>query len=237
VISYEDYTSLMKSRSKNLLALLLIFIASAFLIGKAALELVDRTPTPAELLQPLTASQRQCVEKIIDGNTLISLTQQSPGNNFVLGYTGNKDLHVAVFSEDSQHMCHTEFKEKVFDCYEAYLDEYCGNFTLRLQKVETVELTGSAPAEMYVWFDILGVDRRSGARHQFYVRQPNDSLEMVLELKLCAGLSSVKIDNGLSKFIATDDIVCDTTPGRKEYIEYALPNGTPQKLRDDFDPL
>jgi hypothetical protein len=227
----------MKSRSKNLFALLLIFITSTCLIGVVALSLANRMPTPVELLQPFTASQRQCVEQIIDGNTLISLTQQSPENNFVLGYTGNKDLHVAIFREDSQHKCHTEFKEKVFDCYEAYLDEYCGNFALRLQKVEAVELTGGAPAETYVWFDILGVDRRSGARHQFYVRQPNDSLEMVLELKLCAGLSSVEIDNGLSRIIATDDIVCDMTSGRKEYIEYVLPNGTPQKLRDDFDPL
>lgn len=231
----------MKSRSKNLVPLFLIFLASAFLIGIAALWLAiwlaNRTPTRAELLQPLTAAQRQCVEQIINGHTLIYASQQSSDNKLVLGYSGDNDLYVAVISEDPQNTCRTEFNKKVFDCYEAYLNEYCADYTLRLQKVENVELTGGAPAEMYIWFDILRLDKRSGARHQFYVRHPDDSLEMVLELKLCVGLSSVEIDNGLAKIIATDDIVCDMTPRRKEYIEYALPNGTPQKLRDDFDPL
>ncbi len=227
----------MKSRAKYLFIVGLIIIASAFLICLATLGMTDRTPTPAELLQPLTASQRQCVEQIVNGYTLIYASQQASKNNLVLGYTGDKDLYVAVIDEVPMNACHVEFNEKVFDCYTNYLPEYCINYKLRLQKVEAVELTGDAPAEMYVWFDTVGLGRRSGARHQFYVEQPDGSFRMALELKLCTGLSSVEIDDGLREIIATDDVACNMSHGKKEYIEYALPNGTPQKLRDDFDPL
>jgi hypothetical protein len=232
----------MESRSKNLFPLFLIFLASAFLIGIAvlwlALWLVDRTPTPAELLQPLTASHRQCVEQIVNGHTLIYAAQQSPEDKLVLGYTGDKDLFVAVIDEGPDNACHTEFNEKVFDCYQSYLPEYCTNYKLRLQKAETAELTGDAPAEMYVWFEVQGVGRRNGARYQFYVKQSDSSFKMALELRLCAGLSSLEINKDSQKIIATDDMGCYMSfQGRKEYIEYVLPKGTPQKLRDDFDPF
>jgi hypothetical protein len=232
----------MKSRSKNLFPLFLIFLASAFLIGIAALWLAmwlgNRTPTSAELLQPLTASQRQCVEQIVNGHTLIYVSQQSPENKLVLGYTEDKELYVAVVNEEPDNVCHTEFNEKVFDCYQSYLPEYCTDSRLRLQKVEAVELTGDTPAEMYVWFDVLGVGRRNSAKHQFYVEQSDSSFRMVLELRLCVDLGSLEINKDLRKIIATDDMGCFMFfQGKKEYIEYTLLNGTPQKLRDDFDPI
>ena len=239
-VLHENCLSIMKLRSKNLFPLLLIFIASAFLLGIAALWLANRTPTPAELLQPLTASQRRCAEQIVDGHTLIYASQQLPDNKLVLGYTGDKDLFVAVLNEEPDNACHVEFNEKVFDCYKAYVAKHCTDLSARLQKVEAVELTGNAPAEMYVWFDVLGIGAgaRGDAKHQFYVKQSGGSFDLALELRLCVNLSSLEIDKDLRKIIATDDLVCDEFPGgRKEYIEYALPKGTPQPLRDDFDPF
>jgi hypothetical protein len=232
----------MKSRSKNLVPLFLIFLASACLIGLAALWLAtwltNRTPTTEELLQPLTAAQRQCVQQIVNGRTLIYTSQQLPENKLVLGYTGDKDLYVAVVNEGPDSACNTEFNEKVFDCYQSYLHEYCTNYRLSLQKVESVELTGDAPVEVYVWFDIQGISRRSGGRYQFYVKQSDGSFKMALELRLCAGLSSLEINRDSQKIIATDDMGCYMSfQGRKEYIEYILPKGTPQKIRDDFDPF
>ena len=229
----------MKSRAKYLLIACLIIIASAFLICVAALWLADRTPTSDELLQPLTTSQRRCVEQIINGHTLIYSSKQISENKLVLGYTEDKDLYVAVISEDPTNACRIEFNEKVFDCYSNYLPKYCTNYKLRLQKVEPVELTGDPPAEMYVWFDVLGIGAgaRGDAKHQFYVKQSDGSFKLALELRLCVNLSSLEIDKDLRKIIATDDLVCDEFPGRKEYIEYALPKGTPQPLKDTFDPL
>jgi hypothetical protein len=225
-------------KTKSWWAIALGLAAIVLLSCVIAWWLNDRTPTPAELLQPLTVSQRQCVEQIINGRTLIYLTQHSFGDSVAVGYTGDNDLYVAVISEDQSNGCHTEYNEKVFDCYQHYLPEYCTNNKLRLQKVEAVELTGDATAEMYVWVDVQGVGRRSNAKHQFYVRQSDGSFTMVLELRLCAGLGSVEINKDSQKIIATDDMNCYMFfQGRKEYIEYILPKGTPQKLRDDFDPL
>ncbi len=238
-MSWDDRTSQMTLKPKFVIAFVLVIIASASAVCAAVLWLSDRTPTPDELLRPLTTSQRQCAEQIVKGHTLIYSLQQISENKLVLGYTGDKDFYVAVINEELNNACHVEFNEKVFDCYKSYLPEYCTDYKLRLQKVETVELTGDAPAEIYVWFDVLGMNfgGRGDAKHQFYVKQSDGAFSLALELRLCVDLSSLEIDRNLRKIIATDDLVCDEFPGRKEYIEYILPEGTPQKLRDDFDPL
>jgi hypothetical protein len=98
-----------------------------------------------------------------------------------------------------------------------------------------VELTGSPPEEIYVWFDISGMGNHSGAKHKFYVKQSDDSFEAILTLRLCVPWSSLVIDNESRDIVATTSVVCDMGFGRAEHIRYSLLDGTPRKLEDWFD--
>ncbi len=203
-----------------------------------ALWLKNRTPTTIELLQPLSPVQRDCAKQILDGNNLIFIEQQAHSNNVAIGYVVNQDFYTAIFSASQSGDCRIEFNEKAFDCYDYYLAEYCHTdySGLKPHKIEQVELTGSPPLEVYVWFDVLGLGGRGAAKHRFFVEQADGSFKPILTLNLCRDLNSLEIKSDSQTISATDDLVCDEFEGRKEHIDYSLLNGTAKPLHDWLDP-
>jgi hypothetical protein len=197
----------------------------------------NRTKSTIELLWPLSSTQRQCVENIVAKNKLVYVEKQADEQSIAIGYLIDEDYYVALFSTVQDSSCQVEFHRKVWDCYDEYQAVYCQerDYGFKPQKIERVELTGSPPEEVYVWFDISGMGNHRGAKHKFHVKQSDDSFEAILTLRLCVPWSSLEIDNESRDIVATTSVVCDMGFGRAEHIRYSLLDGTPRKFEDWFD--
>ncbi len=196
------------------------------------------TPKALVLLRSLSPVQRSCVEEIVGSGTLAIVEPQEVDGSLAIGYLVDKDYYTSILSIRSSGSCHSEFKAKAFDCYDEYQVIYCRDSDYRVEprRIQKVELSDDLTPYVYVWFDVFGLGVRGGAHHSFYVEQADGSGKLVLALKLCVGLSSLRIDGATHMVSALDDVVCDMFHGRKEHIDYSLIDGMARKLSDWFDP-
>jgi len=194
-----------------------------------------RPKSKIELLWPLTALQRQCVEQIIGTSELVYVEKQAGGESIGIGYkTTDTDYYVAIFSVDQSGVCDVTFQKEAWSCYDEFLETYCEDIWMKPKKIALVELTDCEPSEVYIWFNTPS--RWTGAKHVFYIKQPDGAYEEVMRLRICPGrgLSSVEIRNedGSPTIMVQDDRLCDWPKSNKQsYTEYSLITGEPEIIR------
>jgi hypothetical protein len=212
-------------------ALCVTLVIPGLCIG--GLWLSTRPKSKIELLWPLTTPQRQCVEQIIGSSKPVYVEKQADGESIGIGYTTTgTDYYVAIFSVDQSGVCEVAFQKEVWNCYDEFLETYREDTRAKPKKIALVELTGSEPSEVYIWFDTRG--RWTGAKHVFYIEQPDGAYEEVMRLRICSGLSSVEIRNegGSTTVMVQDDRLCDSPKSNKQnYTEYSLITGEPEIIR------
>lgn len=189
---------------------------------------ITRTLTRLSRFGALTSVEQGCAQRIT--SDLVYIEKQKDNSTVAIGYFANDDYYVVLFSADAQDHCNIVFQEKAWP-----LDAFHSVKKDRLipMAIQMVKLSGNQSPDVYVWFD-QNEGRFRGAKHIFFVRQPDNSYKAVLTLELCAGISSVEIMNEQTSpsIMVTDDTMCDWPPSQfQDYIEYSLSSGVPQIIR------
>lgn len=169
----------------------------------------QRTPdSPEDLLNPLSTSQRLCIEQITDKSNLIHVELQDDRNFIGIGYVFSKTVYAAML-DLKENNCEIIFKDEITS-----LGGHRKNGQPYFHKIQRVELTGDAEPEIYVWLDVYEVPKSGSVHHIFYSKQANGLYEQVLHGGLmCRSWSSVDFVNWEGrdrlKIVRVDDVRCD----------------------------
>ena len=217
----------MKSRLAFILTSILLALT---LFSFAAMWVISNT-TAGRVWQ-LTNAQRHCIQEVTDNPVYVE--EQRDIDSVAVGYLINDDFYVAIFDVSHNGRCRPIFQEKVWhlEIFGAGTS-YAKKDDIRPQKIRLLRLTNSPDPVIYIWFDILGVGKRTNAKHIFFAKQKDNSYQSILLLKLCVGLSSVEITEQIPPTIMViDDRQCDWPPSNeRDYLEYSLWDEQPVILR------
>lgn len=212
------------------LKLILLFIFTLLLLGICCgPRILDWTrlpevKSPEELLEPLTATQVQCIEQITDKNNITYVEVQEDNNFLGVGYVAPDGFYAAMLDATQNGNCHLEFQRMISGLQNPGGDTK----EIIFLRVQRLELTGDGIPDIYVWRNQYKTGRRGSAKHIVYSKQADGSYEIVLLLSLCRDRSSVQIMESegadRSRIIVTDDERCGRTPDEKKHIELVLNN-------------
>lgn len=211
--------------SRGLAFVLIGFSTGLYLVGACVSVVHWTTIQLATSFWLSSPAQRQCIEQII-GEGHLAHIQHQVDKKLGVGYFVGDDFYVSIFKADQNGACEIEFHEKVWNCYEHIASDFCErypeDFAPHFMAIQTVELTGAAPPEVYVSFRV--VERFYGARHLFYTLQPDGRHKAVLTLELCPGGSSVTIDSKRVPSVINvhNDTHCDAPSTETRHSQFVL---------------